>query len=331
MSHESFAQSVLNRYAVPLRGALTFLGNHGGFSGAQVWRVNAVAMSFCLKAWPTDGRPAAEVSWIHRLMAQAAHLPWMPRLAPTMDGATCVNHAGRLWELQTWVPGVADFAAQPSSARLQAVCLALAQLHGAWRSTERRSGICPAVERRWDSWRIWQQLVQSGWRPVVGPLDPFATLADSLWDLLQERIDEVPRLLTPWLTRPVALQPCVCDLWHDHVFFTGSEVTGLIDFGSVKVDHVAVDLARLLGSLIGSDSERWKIALAAYESLQPFSAEERLLAQDLDRTGTILAATHWLRWLYHDRRVYERPAAVVGRLEQLLGRLREIREYERDA
>src|SRR5437763_1299451 len=49
--------------------------------------------------------------------------------------------------------------------------------------------------------------------------------------------------LTPWADRPVPVQPCLCDVWHDHVLYTGDAVTGLIDYGEVKPDHPAVDLA----------------------------------------------------------------------------------------
>jgi homoserine kinase type II len=128
----------------------------------------------------------------------------------------------------------------------------------------------------------------------------------------------VPRLLEPWRKREFRLQPCVCDLWHDHVLFTGNQVTGIIDFGSVKIDHVAVDLARLLGSTIGDDGAQWDIALAAYATL---SAEEIELARLLERTGVFVAAMNWLRWLYHEERVYEQPTAVLARLAALRRRL----------
>ena len=128
---------------------------------------------------------------------------------------------------------------------------------------------------------------------------------------VQLHLDEVPRLLTPWLTVPKPLQPCVCDPWHDHVLFTGDSVTGLIDFGSAKVDHVAVDLARLLGSLVGDDPHQWRMGISAYRRVRPFSDDERRLADVLDRTGTLLAATHWLRWSNEGRR-YDDPEAVLA-------------------
>ncbi len=148
-----------------------------------------------------------------------------------------------------------------------------------------------------------------------------AGLTEQLWRHLQQRSTDVPRLLDPWLAREVPVQPCVCDLWHDHVLFTQDQVTGIIDFGSVKVDHISVDLARLLGSLVGDDAAMWQIGLSSYQAVRPLSPDEIALARVLNRTGVIIAATHWLRWLYRDGRVYDSSAAVTARLLFLLRRL----------
>jgi Ser/Thr protein kinase RdoA (MazF antagonist) len=318
---ESWPHEVLSHYPAWLRGVLAFLGNHGGFSGAQLWRLDTCGGSYCLKAWPPDWRSPRELAWIHGLITQGSVLPWMSRVAPTSAGTTFVVFQDRLWELVTWMPGEADFSLAPSSARLSAACGALGQLHQAWAPADAKYDVCPAVLRRFDSWQTWQQLLQTGWRPSPPTIDPYSPSAAQLWQLVLRRIDEVPRLLARWSQRKIPLQPCVCDLWHDHVLFTGEAVTGLIDFGSVKEDHVGVDLARLLGSLIGDDAALWESGFRAYERIRPFGTEERALARDLDRSGTILSATHWLRWLYHERRHYARPAAVVNRLTALARRL----------
>ena len=116
------------------------------------------------------------------------------------------------------------------------------------------------------------------------------------------------------------VQFCVCDIWHDHVLFTGDAVTGLIDYGSVKPDNVAVDLARLLGSLVGDDAAAFARGLAAYKQVRPLSTDERALVPILDRTGVVLGIANWLRWLYVDGRVYEDRAAVARRLAALVER-----------
>lgn len=321
MSMESSPHEVLSHYPAWLRGTLVFLGNHGGFTGSQLWRLDTSGGSYCLKALPPHWRSPRELAWIHGLMTQGSDLPWMPHVAPTRAGTTFVAFQDRLCELVTWMPGQADFSLAPSAARLAAACAALGQLHRAWAPADTKYEVCPAVLRRLDSWQTWQQLLQTGWHPSPATVDPYSPIATELWQLVLRRIEDVPRLLAPWSQCKVPRQPCVCDLWHDHVLFTGEAVTGLIDFGSVKEDHVAVDLARLLGSMIGDDAALWDVGFSAYERIRPFGAEERALARDLDRSGTILSATHWLRWLYHEQRRYARPTAVVNRLTALARRL----------
>ncbi|MBI2805993.1 MAG: phosphotransferase [Planctomycetes bacterium] len=321
ISFENAIPKVLDQYAAPMRGLPVPLGNHGGFSGARLWRLEAPAGVFCLKAWPVDGPTRPHLVWTHHLLANASSLPWLPRVMTTITGDTVVLHDDRLWELHTWMPGRADFASNPSPERLHRAGIALARLHAAWASKQDSLGICPAVLRRLDSWRAWEHLTNSGWRPAFEAHDPFAALAASLACLVARHIDVVPRLLSPWLSRPMTLQPCVCDIWHDHLLFTGDELTGLIDFGSVKVDHPMVDLARMLGSLVGADQARWNDGLAAYETVRALTPEMKNLAFDLDATGAIIAGTHWLRWLYHDGRRFENTAAVAQRLTHLTERL----------
>jgi Ser/Thr protein kinase RdoA (MazF antagonist) len=131
----------------------------------------------------------------------------------------------------------------------------------------------------------------------------------------------IPDRLATWKERSFSLQPCLCDVWHDHLLFSGHRLTGLIDYGGVKMDHVAVDLARLLGSLHGDDHPGWQIGLAAYREIRALSAEEEALAQALDQTGVILGAATWFLWLHRDGRVFDDPAAASRRLETLLDRM----------
>ena len=120
---------------------------------------------------------------------------------------------------------------------------------------------------------------------------------------------------------PLPAQPCLCDVWHDHVLFTGDELTGLIDFGAIKVDNVAVDLARLLGSLVGDDVAQREAGLNAYAEIRPLSELERALVPMLDRTGVVLGLANWLRRLWQHGTEYENRAAVADRLASLVRRI----------
>lgn len=117
------------------------------------------------------------------------------------------------------------------------------------------------------------------------------------------------------------MQPCLRDIWHDHVLFTGEEVTGMIDYGGMDIDTPATDIARLLGSLVADDEAGWSTGLTAYADVRPLSSDEILAAKALDTSGTILAGCNWLRWIYVDGRSFEDRAQVAGRFRRIVERV----------
>jgi Ser/Thr protein kinase RdoA (MazF antagonist) len=223
---------------------------------------------------------------------------------------------------------------------MAAACTALARLHQVWArdpdAIRERFRIlylpaqdgCPAVRRRLELVSRWKALLARGWRPDFGhnPADPVTPWAERAWHLVNARIDRVPAQLLPWQDVPVDVQPCLCDVWHEHVLYGGDEVTGLIDFDGMKVDNVAVDLARLLGSLAGDNAELRNAGFRAYAAVRPLSLAEAGLVTALDHTGTLLGAATWLLWLYRDFRGHtgrrgnhqagaQRLAELVWRME----------------
>jgi homoserine kinase type II len=319
------AREVLVRYPPPLsNAAAVFLSNRGGFSGARLWRLDSTAGPLCLRAWPA-GVTAPHLATLHRAMAHARStgLPFVPAVLPTRTGQTHVEHAGRFWEVTEWLPGRADFHDHPSPARLEGACAALAQLHTAWQGLVSSHGPCPAVARRLDLLRAWQELVRSGWQPsfVPGDVDPARPVAERAWRLLPHWIERIPPMLQRWANRSSPLHPCLCDVWHDHVLFEGERLTGVVDYGALKVDAPAGDVARLLGSLVEDDGSRWDLGLKAYRAVRPFAAEEEALAHDLDVTGTVLGVANWLRWLYREQRAFDDRREAARRLGQLAERI----------
>jgi homoserine kinase type II len=340
------ALEIVGLYGITAQ-AVEPLGNHGGFSGARIWRVRTPDRVLCLRAWPPDRPTPERLTWLHGLMA-AARLPFVPGVVavpgtppgglvrhllnvarvpfvpnPAADrGPTWVRHAGRLWEVTTWMPGSADFHLRPSSARIAAACTALARLHDAWSGILTEEGPCAALGERSRAAEEWLSLVGSGWQPpALAASDPVTPWAERAWQVVRARVGLVRAELAPWAGRRLPLHPCLCDVKEDHVLFEGDAVTGLIDYGNVKVDHAAVDLARLLGGLAGDDTAGWAVGLDAYTSLRPLNRPERDLARALDRTGVVLSVTFWLRWLFHDGRHYEDREAVARRLAGLVRRL----------
>jgi len=314
---------VLSRYPALQGARLIPLGNRGGFSGARLWRVQTPGGDFCLRAWPEDGPGPERLGWIHHLMAAArrAGLSFVPTMLTSCDGATHVTVMGRRWEVSSWLSGEADLGANPDGKRLTAAGVALAHLHSAWAQIEGHSGPCPAVLRRLHAYDAWLGLVRSGWQPVfpADPLDPLFRWARLAWEAVRRLQQRIPVRLAPWVDRCLPLQPCLCDVWHAHVLLEGTTVTGIVDYGSMKVDHVAVDLARLLGSVAG---DRWREdALKAYGVVRPLAEQEQALVAVLDETGAILGTANWLRWLYHEGKRYDDLERVAQHLGCLVRRL----------
>ncbi len=322
---DSIAPEILTCFALTQPGlGLVRQGNGGGFSGARLWRARSLAGDVCLRAWPSEAITSSWLRRIHDLMrsARGAGLDFIPQLLQTVAGATWISAAGRLWEAASWMPGRADYHDHPSRARLEAACAALAALHRVWGSIDSTKGACPAVRRRLARFEEWKGLLASGWRPDFGDSrDPTVPAAQRAWAALLPRADRIPDDLSEWANQRMPLQPCLCDVWHDHVLFEGDAVSGVVDYGGVKVDHVAIDLARLLGSLVEDDVEARAIGLRAYRGALPLSDDDLRLVDILDRTGILLGLANWLIWLYKEHRAFDDRPAVARRLRQLVHRV----------
>jgi homoserine kinase type II len=311
-------RAVLPRYPSAIAGLIwTPLGSAGGFSGASVWRGDlADHAAFCLKAWP-PGYPAERLLAVHRWMAAAERTGLVPAVVPTSDGETLVEYAGRVWDMTSWVTGTAVFRRDPSDARLAAACSALAALHRCWAPAVPTLDPCPGVQRRL---AVLNEFADSLSRTGVGRKPPDA-MSEHAFDLLRRHVPTVIASLRPWSERLVPVFPCLCDVWHDHVLFDGSRVTGIIDYGAMKIDHPAVDLARMLGDLVDGNMDRMRVGLDAYRDAGgPVSIDPDLVT-DLDRTGLVCAVIHWLRrWevvTAGDTSISERVSRLIGRLASL--------------
>src|SRR5262249_7125138 len=157
---------------------------------------------FCLRAWPV-GMATDALTHLHRLMAQArgCGLDFIPVIHPADHGVTWTEHGGRLWELTSWMPGIADFSANPSQQRLRAAWPGGPGPHMPGSPPAKNQGVGPAVQRRFARFREWSDFIASGWRgPLQGPADemvyPFAYRA---WVSLARHAQCIPALLQPWM------------------------------------------------------------------------------------------------------------------------------------
>lgn len=200
---------------------------------------------------------------------------------------------------------------------------ALATFHNLAGNYQRRVGLAPAVRERVDRLVALEHggcfaIERAMAKPLGNELD---NRARRMVDLLKSKLHQ-PSLAGP-LTAigELALQPAIRDIHHEHVLFTGDEVTGLIDFGALRIDTPLADVARLMGSLAGSHHDQQQAALNHYSELRPLTTEDRRIIHLLDDAGVILSAANWLTWLYIDRRDMGAPQPIARRLDEILQRL----------
>jgi homoserine kinase type II len=130
------------------------------------------------------------------------------------------------------------------------------------------------------------------------------------------------RLLAQAVTVGCRLQPCLRDIRPDHLLFQGNRVTGLIDFGAMRYETVAADLARLLSEWVEDDRWARGEALAAYSSIRRLDDSEGSLIEAFDASAALLGGGHWIRWHFLEGRVFEGPDTVDRGIARGLERLR---------
>ncbi len=121
---------ILDRYPAPLRpiGPVESLGSAGGFSGSTLWRIPTNLGPLALKRWPGDGPCSGDLLTIHRWLAQARTLDFVPIPLAGLDGQTVQEAGGSLWDLSPWMPGSA-VVDSPTSEVIRASFSGLARFH----------------------------------------------------------------------------------------------------------------------------------------------------------------------------------------------------------
>jgi len=270
---------------------------------------------------------------IHRLLERVNHrgVRQVPVPIAAVSASTVVEVDGRLWQLEPWMPGQADFRDAPTDRRLESAMQVIAQWHMAATSSDRRptpaqpTGPSPTVGERADLIGDYQSRLPAIEDTLGRETDErFRDAGVRITAQFRRMSQDIAGQLASVRSAEVPLQPCIRDLWHDHLLFSGKELTGLIDFGAVRTDTVACDLSRLLGSLFGNDSDGWRRALAAYESVRPLQDNEAALLQPLDHSGVLLSGMTWLkrRCLLRSEipdidRVSERLESIAERLTRM--------------
>lgn len=337
-SYKMVAEQVLLRFPVRFRAEHVDLATPG-FSGAVIARLNCAAGEFCLRGWPPDAMPEQRLLGLHGLLRHVHGQGVVAVSVPVTanDGSTLVFLHNRVWQLEPWMPGTADFHRNPSEIRLQAAMRCLAAWHHAAVSynplTEETtwfascSGVpSPAVQERLE--RIDYLLSH---RCLLYE----ANLRRSNHTEFQRiglRILELFRRAAPYVTGQLkaaaqsefALQPCLRDIWHDHVLYTGDNVTGVVDASACRSENVATDLARLLGSFVSDEQNMWDFAIQEYQRHRRLTPDELTLIFVLDGSAVLLSGMTWLERVFVTGQSISGDGRILSRLQIILSRLEHL-------
>lgn len=312
-----------------------------GFSGAAVYRVETNQGTFALRQWRQSHLNTDRLCGLHRLLKRIHEAGVKTVAVPVAakSGETFVRSNDRYWQLELWLPGTADYQESPSRERLRNSMIALAEWHRTARLFEPRdserqwfrsepAAASPAVRERLARLRNWQsgrlQAVEQSHRADGKFDEDFRNLRTEISQQFRRHSETVAAELKVVSAVPFKLQPCLRDIWHDHVLFTGDDVSGLIDATACRTENIATDLARLLGSFLGDDTAEWRFALDAYHAVAPLTDLEFRLVRILDRSSVLLSGLTWLDRYFLQQATFSNSTAVIDRLTRLVQRMRRL-------
>ncbi len=304
-----FAEQTLSQFAIVSTKPII-----GGLSGARVWKCqSSLHGALCLRQWPSTHPTQPRLQFIHDALNYACEkLSFIPKVFRDREGNSFWMVGEYLWEVTQWMPGQADYLRKPSQAKLASAISALADLHRLWFDFSNEPNVSPSVKQRVEMLSDWlgtRDLVEQVGHCVRGPVEAAACM--STVRMLHARGPGLLEELRRAGELRVRLQPVLRDIWSDHLLFEDERVSGLIDFGTVRMDEPATDLARMLGSLHPFELDVRMEAIEAYNQKRPEHLLDPERVELLDRSGTLLTALQWMRWLVLERRKFN---ADTGRL-----------------
>lgn len=288
----------------PLREAVERIGAvrrveavSAGQSGADVWRVDALAGGFAVRRWP----PGVTLERVRQIEHFLRHLrsrgidavpaPW------DLDGAMPLADAhGRVWSIETWINGSSVAEDSIDAVRLHAVVQLLTAIHHQSRELGVHCQVPLAVRRRAGRLAELPQALSALVRRA-GRIEPFASAVDELRNYADRRLPPLRAAYGELVTQP---QPCwmvIRDLHRQHVLYQGQRLAGIVDFDAVRVDTPLADLARLLGSLLLDDLAMYREAVRWYFAPARPEAAQLRLVDLLDEATALCAAVYWLERL----------------------------------
>lgn len=282
-----------------------------------------------MKVWPLDGPTHDEHLERHRhLKCLTGFQPDLALPIADQNGNTIRPWFGDLWaELLPWVEG-APILAEPSVPVICQSFQALARLHIEWKVNS------PTVQA--PSAAVVGRLNQLRKLKKSNLLDPDSRiwyLSDQAKPVIRDQLleicklakaltDDAIRCLEPFENQIVTQQIVLRDARPDHFLLIGESLSGIIDFGAIGTDSIAVDLARLTSDWFPGDQTRVESALNHYSLVSCITPQELGLIPPLALAGAILGGLAWVDLHFRKRRTCGRENDFQHALSHAFDRLK---------
>ena len=295
------------------------LGNAGGFSGAEIFRVATLNQHFCLKRWPV-GYDRKKLNWIHRVLvfAFANGCPEITKPIEIGPGVTFFeDKQNGLWELTGWAEGKQVEERSFDQRKLDSAIDFLARFHQATArfhlnfAQSRNVVMALARLKQFDS--------------VLAAIDR-KSIPESVFDsnqinYFEQRGRSVATLLIERLTEfeyeTVPVQPVIRDVRPEHFFFVNNIVSGVVDFGAMRIDSAACDLSRLFSSLKDQKEERIENAICRYSRQRNLTQTEHDLIPVMGLASITVSILNWIEWVLIKNRKFDDQIAVKDRINSI--------------
>jgi len=309
--------------SAPNNQAIEALGSAGGFSGARFWKITVGTTEYCLRRWPNNKPTRSQADVIYPTLEYVRRHSDLPLAFPiqTVHGEPMGRADNAHWELSLWMLGAPIAETEINDEQLRAAARTLAEFHDTTSSLSEQQHASSAVDFRCNMIdRLWatqfEQLQAT--QDVAGIVD--SGVKKVLLDQFRYQAHTLRQQLELLRSVPVLQIPILGDIWSDHVLFNNDEVSGIVDFGAMKVESPCLDIARLFGSYADYSSEALRRGISYYGEFRELNDLDLSLIELYDRGYVILAGMQWLIWIELEQRKFLDNEAVRQRLHRLVRR-----------
>lgn len=309
----------------------------------RYWKLETEEGPFCLRRWPENEPTRERLQFQQAILWHCVceGVDFVPLPFETLENKGFVEYAGCFWEILPWLEGdsreddelFSPFAAseelsgdhgefratgheaEEKARRAENAMDALARFHQAAAyfplpnapiATSPKSSLLLTCWKDWTSGRfdiLHHALAQREQQPVSPGERRLLRCGRRLLDHAVRETGSGMILCGRAARLAVPVQAIHGDADLRHFRFESDRVCGLLDFRTICVDNIAVDIAALLGSLTGGDAALWIRGIRAYQAVRPLEDNERFLLSVFDRALALLDGLDQLRQFYLEGRI----------------------------